>query len=174
MMRVTVSWAAAWYAVDQGSKWGILGLLPAPGEVIEVTPFFSLVLGWNRGVSFGMFSGFGVPPWALAGLAIAIAVAVLFWLGRDKSPWMRFAAGLIVGGALANATDRLRHGAVADFLDFHLGTLHWPAFNMADVGIVSGLGIVMLHSMTGRGGVEGRRSGMAGPSGEARHKGEPR
>lgn len=153
MMRTTISWAAAWYAVDQGSKWGILNLLLASQEAIDVTSFFSLVLGWNTGVSFGMFSGSGVPPWALAGLSVAVAVAVLLWLGREKSPWIRFASGLIVGGALANATDRLRHGAVTDFLDFHLGTLHWPAFNMADVGIVVGLGVLLLHSLTGRDGV---------------------
>lgn len=176
IMRATLLWAAAWYAIDQVSKWAVIHVLSASGDAIRVTPFFRLVLGWNEGVSFGLFGSSGIPPWMLAALSTAIAVAILVWLGREKSPWVRFAAGLIVGGALANATDRLRHGAVTDFLDFHLGTLHWPAFNMADVGIVSGIGILVLHSMTGGGGVDDTPSGMAGPSDEtlgSRQKGKP-
>ncbi len=148
-MRTAILWAAAWYAIDQVSKRAVIDFMTAPHDEIRVTPFFRLVLGWNEGVSFGLFGGSGIPPWMLAALSTAIAVAVLVWLGRATTPWIRPAAGLIAGGALANATDRLRFGAVTDFLDFHLGPWHWPAFNMADAGIVVGTGLLMLRSLVG-------------------------
>lgn len=77
-----------------------------------------------------------------------MSAALLVWLGRANVPFVRVAIGLIVGGALGNATDRLRRGAVPDFLDFHLGNWHWPAFNMADVGVVCGTSLLMLHFVT--------------------------
>ncbi|MEW6451341.1 MAG: signal peptidase II [Pseudomonadota bacterium] len=163
-------WAAAWYAIDQVSKWAVIQALSASGDAIRVTPFFRLVLGWNDGVSFGLFGGSGVPPWILAALSTAIAVAVLVWLGRATTFWIRAAAGLVGGGALANATDRLRFGAVTDFLDFHVWSLHWPAFNLADTGIVVGTGLLMLHSLGGDAGraepgIENRRETRNTPDG---------
>lgn len=119
-----------------------------PPATISLTPFFNIVLGWNTGVSFGLFGGLGVPAWIFVAFAIAMSAALLVWLGRANVPFVRVAIGLIVGGALGNATDRLRRGAVPDFLDFHLGNWHWPAFNMADVGVVCGTSLLMLHFVT--------------------------
>ena len=105
-----------------------------------MTPFFNLVLAWNPGVSFGMFnSGSPLAVWGLAAVALLIVVALLVWLTR-VGHWLGAAAiGLIVGGAVGNVIDRLRFGAVADFLDFHVSGYHWPAFNVADSAITIGV-----------------------------------
>lgn len=122
-----------------------------PPREIPLTEFFNLVLGYNTGVSFGMLGGLGVPPWALSLLAIAVAVALVIWLGRRPSAVVATALGLLIGGALSNGFDRLRNGAVTDFLDFHLAGWHWPAFNMADVGVVCGVALLLLDSFLSRG-----------------------
>ena len=147
-MRATLAVAATWYIIDQASKWWILNHLMNPPATISLTPFFNIVLGWNTGVSFGLFGGLGVPAWIFVAFAIAMSAALLVWLGRANVPFVRVAIGLIVGGALGNATDRLRRGAVPDLLDLHLGTWPWPAFNMADGGGVCGTSLLMLHFVT--------------------------
>jgi signal peptidase II len=85
-----------------------------------VTPFFNLVLVWNTGVSFGMLAGAGgASPWILIGLGGAIAAVVAFWLARERRALPRAALWLVLAGALGNVVDRVRFGAVVDFLDFH-------------------------------------------------------
>jgi signal peptidase II len=115
---------------------------------VEVTPFFDLVLVWNRGVSFGMLTGGGgVPPWALVALAGAIGLFLLAWLWRETRAPARLALWLVIAGAVGNVVDRLRFGAVVDFLDFHVNGYHWPAFNVADSAIVVGAGLLLLDSL---------------------------
>ena len=131
--------------LDQVTKaWALAGL--APGTVREVTSFFDLVLVWNRGMSFGMLRA-ADQPWLLIGLAFVIALALLTWLVRETKPWSRLALCLVLAGALGNVIDRLRHGAVVDFLDFHLGTWHWPAFNVADAAITVGAVLLVLDGL---------------------------
>jgi signal peptidase II len=135
--------AAAVLVLDQLTKWWILDAVMRPPRVIEVSPFFNVVLVWNRGASFGLFGDGGAwAPWALVALAAAIAAGLGVWLWRTKSRFAALALGLVIGGALGNVVDRLRFGAVVDFLDFHLGSQHWPAFNVADSAIT--VGVVML------------------------------
>jgi signal peptidase II len=135
--------AAAVFVLDQLTKWWILDVVMRPPRVIEVSPFFNIVLVWNRGASFGLFGDGGAwAPWALIALAGAIAVGLGVWLWRTKSRFAALALGLVIGGAVGNVVDRLRFGAVVDFLDFHLGGQHWPAFNVADSAIT--VGVVML------------------------------
>lgn len=113
-----------------------------------VFPFFNLVTVWNKGVSFGMMAsegGFGT--WMLAGLTAAISIFFLMWMIRaDYSP-LRYALALVIGGALANLWDRVRFGAVADFLDFYIGQWHYPAFNLADSFICIGIGFVVIDNL---------------------------
>lgn len=131
--------APIWFVADQGTKWWVIQhLTEYPERVVPVTSFFNLVLGWNRGVSFGMLSGLALPAWSLAILALTVSAVLLIWLWRTSSWLVSCGLGLLVGGALSNALDRLRYGAVTDFLDFHLAGWHWPAFNLADAGIVCG------------------------------------
>ena len=108
-----------------------------------MTSFFNLVMAWNRGISFSLFrSDWAAGPYVWAGLAVAVAIALGWWLGRVRHMLTAVALGLVIGGALGNAIDRLRLGAVADFLDFHWQGWHWPAFNLADSAI--SVGIVLL------------------------------
>jgi signal peptidase II len=134
--------------VDQLSKWWILVHVMDPPRVIPVTPFFNLVLGWNRGISFGLLGGTsGLGTWLLVGLALAIVVVLGVWLRRSHRALVVAALGLIIGGALGNIVDRLRFGAVADFLDVHAAGYHWPAFNAADAGITVGAAMLILDSL---------------------------
>ncbi len=133
---------------DQLTKWWIVEKVMQSSRLIEVTPFFNLVMGWNRGISFGMFSSDSATRvWVLSGLALAIVVALSFWLTRAQGRWAPAGIGLVIGGALGNVIDRLRFEAVADFLDFHAFGIHWPAFNVADMGISIGVMILVLDSL---------------------------
>lgn len=122
-----------------------------PVQPLPVTSFFNLVLVWNRGVSFGMLTSAGhAAPWLLVGLAAVIAVFLVVWLWRDRRALAQAALWLVLAGALGNVIDRLRFGAVVDFLDFHLHGYHWPAFNVADSAIVIGAGLLLIDSVLGR------------------------
>jgi signal peptidase II len=143
MFRFGLLLAALVVVLDQSSKAWMLSLLFDPPRRIELTPFFDLVPVSNRGISFGLFAaGSAWAPWLLAGIALAIGGGLLWWLWRVDSRLTATALALVVGGALGNAIDRVRFGAVIDFLDFHAGALHWPAFNLADSAIT--VGVLML------------------------------
>ena len=140
--------AAAVVAVDQATKAMVLARFHV-GEGVVVTPYFNLVLVYNKGAAFSFLSD--APGWQtplLVGFAvIAIAiVAHLLW----RSPHRRvLSAGLalILGGALGNVIDRLRFGQVVDSLDFHAGAWHWPAFNVADSAITVGAVLLILDGL---------------------------
>lgn len=140
--------AAAVIILDQISKWWILGTVMQPPRVIPLTPFFNLVLGWNRGISFGFFdSGGWLSAWFLPLAAVAISAALAVWLYRVRHLRAAVCIGLIIGGAMGNLIDRLRFGAVADFLDFYAWGYHWPAFNLADSAITVGAVVLILDSL---------------------------
>jgi signal peptidase II len=133
------------FALDQASKEVILAVADALPRA--VLPFFNLVLVWNPGVSFGMLGGDqATEPWILVGLALVITVGLLIWLVRERDRGTALAIGLVLGGAIGNVIDRLRHGAVVDFLDFHVAGYHWPAFNLADSAIVVGALLLVAES----------------------------
>jgi signal peptidase II len=135
------------FTLDQATKWWIVTEVMNPPRFIPVFPSFNLVMGWNRGVSFGMFDSASPPnQWLLIGLALIIVAVLLIWLKRADSRLISTALGMIIGGALGNVMDRIHYGAVADFLDFYIGDFHWPAFNVADVGITIGVIILVLES----------------------------
>ncbi|MBE0533713.1 MAG: signal peptidase II [Rhodospirillales bacterium] len=139
------------FGLDQATKWWILESVMQPPRVLPLTPFFNLVMGWNRGVSFGMFnqdSPYNV--WIFTGLALVIAAVLVVWMWRAESRLVGLAIGLIVGGALGNAVDRMRFGAVFDFLDVHVAGYHWPAFNVADSGITIGAALLLADALFSR------------------------
>ena len=142
--------ASAWFLIDQATKWWILEYAMNPPEMLSIAPFFNLMLGWNSGVSFGILGGQELPPWTLALFSGTVAAALIVWLLRTHDRLVATGLALIVGGALGNTLDRVRHGAVTDFLDFHLAGWHWPAFNMADVGVVCGAALLMLDGFVRR------------------------
>jgi signal peptidase II len=130
---------------DQITKWIVLARF-APLERLEITPFFNLVLAFNKGAAFSFLAGAGgwqTPLLVAFALVAAIVVSVLLL----RSPGRRlFCAGLalILGGAVGNVIDRLRFGHVVDFLDLHAGGWHWPAFNVADSAITVGAALLIL------------------------------
>jgi signal peptidase II len=140
--------------LDQATKWWVLEFFAAvpPAERIRAyAGFFNLALVWNRGVSFGMFNNdAGVNALAFSALAAIIVVALLVWLARVQAALLAAAIGLVVGGAIGNVIDRLRFGAVVDFLDFHIGAWHWPAFNVADSAICVGVALMALDGLLPR------------------------
>lgn len=149
MMRLAVAVAAAVLVLDQASKWLILAEVMRPPRVLEVTGFFNIVLVWNRGISFGLLGGAGPwQAWLLAAFATVVAGGLLVWLHRAAPGRLAGAGvGLIVGGALGNVVDRLRFGAVVDFLDVHAGGWHWPAFNVADSAITVGVAVLVVDAV---------------------------
>jgi signal peptidase II len=141
-------------AADQAAKFGLLSTLQH--GTIAIGPFVSLVLTWNTGISYGLFpqSG-GVGPWALLAFKV-VAVALLWiWLARVPSRLTALALGLIIGGAVGNAVDRLHWPGVMDFVLLHLETaswnFRWYVFNLADVAIVAGVVGLLYESLWGGG-----------------------
>lgn len=114
---------------------------------VQITSFFNIVMVWNEGISFGLFSGFGGTQWPLTILSLAIVGFLFIWMFRSNSLFINLVLGLIIGGALGNIWDRIRFGAVADFLDFHAFGYHWPAFNVADSAITAGVVILLIHNI---------------------------
>jgi signal peptidase II len=150
MRRLGLSLAALVIVLDQLLKWWIRTVVMDPPREIEVTSFFNLVMAWNRGISFSLFrSDWAAGPYVWAGLAVVVAVALGWWLGRVRHTLTAVALGLVIGGALGNAIDRLRLGAVADFLDFHWQGYHWPAFNLADSAISVGIVLLVVPGLFG-------------------------
>ena len=163
-MQRTLFLATAVLLADQLTKWLILNAVMQPPQVIEITGFFNLVLTYNTGVSFGLFQGAAAwKPYLLIALNVAVSLGLLIWLRKEAAKegsggLMPMAVGLVVGGALGNAVDRLYLPGVVDFLDFHLAGWHWPAFNLADSAIVCGVALIVADGLfqPGRKGNKGR------------------
>jgi signal peptidase II len=113
----------------------------------RVASFFDLVLTCNAGVSFGLFNRTGVNSLIFSLFAALIIVVLLIWLARVRATFLALAIGLVIGGAAGNVVDRLRFGAVIDFLYFHAGSWYWPAFNLADSAICLGVAAMLLDGM---------------------------
>ena len=130
--------ALAVFVADLVTKHVMLGWIFYPPQRIEILPFLNFVPVWNPGISFGMLADAG---WAMPALLSALAFAVAGWMVWKAPSFLRgerLGAGLIAGGAVGNAIDRLRFGKVVDFIDVYVQTWHWPAFNIADAGITIG------------------------------------
>jgi len=140
--------AAIVLLLDQLSKWAILEVVMPPAGGIRITAFFNIVLTYNTGVSFGLFQGEAAwQPYFLIAVNLAVSVALLLWLRKQAAGLLVWAVGLVVGGAVGNAIDRFHQPGVVDFLDFHLGGWHWPAFNLADSAIVCGVLLIVADGL---------------------------
>lgn len=134
---------------DQGSKWWVLNVLHLPerGQV-PVLPVLSLTMVWNQGVTFGLFHQSGAwGPWLLAAVALAVVAVLAVWLRRAESLLVALSLGAIAGGAVGNVIDRVRFGAVVDFLHAHAFGYSWYVFNLADAAIVCGVGALVLDGL---------------------------
>jgi signal peptidase II len=150
---LAVALAAA--VLDQASKlWLIFVTDLASHGPIALAPFLDLVLTWNTGISYGLFPQEGaLGRWALLAIKVIAAVLLWIWLARASSRLTAVALGLIIGGAIGNAIDRLAYGAVADFVLFHITTasfnFRWYVFNIADVAIVVGVAGLIYEMLLG-------------------------
>jgi signal peptidase II len=148
MLRLGLAIAALGLGLDQITKWWIRVVVMDPPVDIEVTPFFKLVLAWNRGISFSLFrSDSPTGPWIFVAIALAVVAGLVVWLARLNRAWPGVALGLVIGGALGNVADRIRFHAVVDFLYFHLGEYYFPAFNVADSAISVGVVLLVLDGL---------------------------
>ncbi|MDE2200260.1 MAG: signal peptidase II [Rhodospirillales bacterium] len=138
-------------AADQASKYWILhGLdLPRLGS-IAILPVLNFTMVWNRGITFGLLTAGGLlGSLLLAGVALAVVAALAVWLHRAESRLVAGALGAIAGGAVGNVIDRVRYGAVVDFIHAHAFGWSWYVFNLADAAIVCGVAALVLDGVRG-------------------------
>lgn len=145
-VRIGLAIALVCLLADQASKlfliYGTTLRLTYPWPVL---PFLDLTVVWNRGISYGLFQQDSeAGRWFLAAFKVAAAIFLTFWLRKSANRSETIGIGLIIGGALGNAIDRILHGAVFDFVHFHIGDFSWYVFNIADAAIVFGVIFMML------------------------------
>ena len=155
--RGALGWLWCSFAVivlDQATKLAAVKWLD-PASSVELAPVLGLVLAYNPGAAFSILStAGGWQRWLFIGLAVMIGAFIVHWL-RDLPPNARLtplALSLILGGAAGNVIDRVRIGAVVDFIDFHVGGWHWPAFNVADSAICTGAALLVVGAFRRRAG----------------------
>ena len=154
------------FSADRLSKWWVVEWMDLDhlGRIDVLPPYLNLVMAWNPGINFGLFSGYPeAMRWVLTLLALAISAALIWWVHRRAArpgsnhgsnhdskagvPTLAWGAGIVIGGALGNAWDRLQYGAVADFLNMSCCGIDNPfAFNIADVAIFAGAGLIALKA----------------------------
>lgn len=133
---------------DQLTKIAVMKVF-AYATPYTLTPFFNLFVVFNRGAAFSFLAAAnGWQRWAFTALGVVAALVIVYLLKRHGSQRLFCTAlSLIMGGALGNVIDRLAYGHVIDFLDFHVGHWHWPAFNLADSAIVIGAILLVLDEL---------------------------
>jgi signal peptidase II len=150
-------------AADQASKWWVLSVLDLPSlGTVAVLPVLNLTMVWNRGVTFGLLNSLGNWGAPALGVGALLVVAVLgIWLARAERPLVAAAIGAIAGGAVGNVLDRIRFGAVVDFIHAHAWGWSWYVFNVADAAIVCGVAALLLDGLRTR-RVDDRLAGARG------------
>jgi signal peptidase II len=141
--------AALIVLADQAHKAWMLYVydIGARGSV-ALAPFFDLVLVWNQGISYGLLPQEStVGRWGLILFAFGASFALAVWLARVESRLAAASIGLIIGGAIGNAIDRVAYGAVADFFSLHAFGYQWYVFNIADTAIVAGVVGLLYESL---------------------------
>ncbi len=140
-------------AIDQSYKYWMIYIFDIAGRrIVEITPFFDLVMVWNRGISYGLFQqDTAMGRYILLGITLAMIAVLVIWLARVRDKWLGLALGFIIGGAISNASDRAVYGAVADFFSAHAFGYNWYVFNLADVAIVAGVGLLLYDTIKGGG-----------------------
>ena len=153
LLRFGLIAAAGALIADQASKLWLLYVFDIGRRgMVQVTPFFDLVLAWNTGISYGWLQDMGTTGQTLllAGKALAV-VLLAVWMARSQTRLAVIALGLIIGGAIGNAIDRIAYGAVVDFALFHIAvagkTYSWYVFNLADAAIVAGVAALLYDSL---------------------------
>ena len=144
-----IGMALAILVADQLSKWWVLEVFDLPARVsVPVLSWLNLTMVWNRGITFGLLSSDST--WGavlLAGVALAVVAALAVWLWQAERAAVALALGAVAGGAVGNVIDRVRFGAVVDFVHAHAWGWSWYVFNVADAAIVCGVAVLVLDSV---------------------------
>lgn len=154
-LRAGIVAAVIALVLDQASKLWLLFVFELGRKgAVQVTPFFDLVLAWNTGISYGLFQQDGpIGAAVLLGFKVIAVIALAIWMARSKTRLATIGLGLIIGGAIGNAIDRVAYGAVVDFALFHIQwggkPLNWYVFNIADAAIVVGVAALLYDSFRG-------------------------
>jgi signal peptidase II len=156
MQRYRLGYAVALvvFALDQLVKWVVTGPLGLDriGDQLVIAPIFNFTYTENNGISLGLLNATTeVGRWMLVAVTSAIAIAVAFWIGRETNRVDRIALGMVLGGALGNILDRIRHGYVVDFADLHFGDFRpFLVFNVGDAAISIAVVILLLRAFLTR------------------------
>jgi signal peptidase II len=155
--------ALAVVLIDQVVKAGVLAYSAGPDiDPTPLTPFLDLALRWNRGISFSLFArDSALGQIALVALTLAVTGLLTVWLFRSGSALPAGGLGLIIGGALGNAIDRVAHGAVVDYLDLHAFGRHFFVFNVADAAINIGVALLILDLLLAPRATKSQNQGSA-------------
>ena len=152
--RLGFAVAVVVFALDQLMKWVVTGPLGINqvGDQLVLLPIFNFTYTQNQGISLGLFNAqTDVGRWMLVGVTTAIAIAVAVWIGREKNRIDQIALGMVLGGALGNILDRVRHGYVVDFADLHFGDFRpFLVFNVGDAAISIAVVILLLRAFLTR------------------------
>lgn len=136
---------------DQASKSLVLAWAERwPSQIHVVAPFLDFVALWNYGISYGLFPQGETGRWVLVAIKVVAALLFSVWLARTRSRFEALALGLLIGGALGNAVDRVVYGAVFDFISLHAFGYRWYVFNVADVAVVVGVALLLYDAVLGR------------------------
>ena len=137
--------AIVWFVADYFSKQWALATL-GNGVVMRLTSWMEFKLAFNKGAAFSLFAdGSGWQRWFFMGIAIVIGLWLCYALLFERTNALtRLAYASILGGAIGNLYDRILHGKVVDFISWHIGNAYWPTFNVADVGICVGVGLLVI------------------------------
>ena len=137
--------AIAWFVADYFSKLWALETL-GNGVVMRLTPWMEFKLAFNKGAAFSLFAdGSGWQRWFFMGIATVIGLWLCYAIVFERTNALtRLAYASILGGAIGNLYDRILHGKVVDFISWHIGNAYWPTFNVADVGICVGVGLLVI------------------------------
>jgi signal peptidase II len=140
--------AALIVIIDQLSKFGAMKIL-ATKATISLTSFFNLVLAYNKGAAFSLLAAEGGwQRYLFTGISVVVSIFLIYLLKKHAGQRLFcWGVSLILGGAIGNLIDRITYGHVIDFLDFHLDTWHWPAFNVADSAICLGALLFILDEL---------------------------
>jgi signal peptidase II len=142
LVRIIALVATAVLAADQLTKWWVVEAMGLQERLVipVLPPFLTFKMAWNTGINFGLFGGGSeATRWVLIAISVVVSAALIWWVLRRGSAAMAYGAGLVLGGAIGNAIDRFRHGAVADFLNTSCCGVNNPfSFNVADIAIFLG------------------------------------
>lgn len=148
--RAAFAVAALVFGLDQLTKWIVTGPLGIDrhGDQLEIISIFNLTYTENHGISLGLLTASSdAARWMLVAMTSAIALAVAYWISREKQRWDQIALGMVLGGALGNILDRIRFGYVVDFADLHFGEFRpFLVFNVGDASISIAVVVLLLRA----------------------------